>query len=283
MDMHVDAFFAAFRDPHDAPTEGNGLATTQDKENASTDRPVPAGFWDYLKSFGPGLVVVLAWLLGVALWCRPNPLKIFRGVILFEIPSVQGAEPDSSFAPLLIVCSLIGAVAGSINNLLYPYFLAQKGWPGIHAARGVRRYSSFIVGVLLFGLCSQGFGQGAGTNDILKLEKARFAAMVKKDIATLEKIISDELYYIHSNGEIDTKQSFIAAIVEGRRRYDDITIEKAKVRIYGTTAIINGECIYHRKDANRMPDNLMLRYTNVYARQDGRWQMVSWQSFRISP
>ena len=62
-------------------------------------------------------------LIGVAIWSGPNPIAAAKGVFLFAIPEQKG--PFSAF---LVITSLIGAVGGSIANLLYPYFMQQKGW-----------------------------------------------------------------------------------------------------------------------------------------------------------
>jgi Mn2+/Fe2+ NRAMP family transporter len=85
-----------------------------------------------------GLLSVV--FLGVAAFVGPNWGAIGAGVLLFEVPPERGG-----FSPLLVVVSLVGAVAGSINNLMYPYFLQQKGWVG-PAYRRVQRYD------LLFGI-----------------------------------------------------------------------------------------------------------------------------------
>ncbi|WP_114750133.1 nuclear transport factor 2 family protein [Pleomorphovibrio marinus] len=116
---------------------------------------------------------------------------------------------------------------------------------------------------------------------VLDLEKQRFQAMVERDVEFLEAVISDDLHYIHSNGEVDDKASFIAPIAAGERHYDDITIAESRVRMYDNTAIINAECTYHRKHEDGSPNNLQLRYTNVYVKLDGKWKMVSWQSFKM--
>lgn len=117
---------------------------------------------------------------------------------------------------------------------------------------------------------------------VLDIEKSRFDAMVRKNFDKLERLIGDDLYYVHSDGSVDTKESFINGIKAGSRNYDDITIDKVNIRIYGNTAIINGECTYHRKNQDGSPNNTQLRYTNVYVKQNGRWQMVTWQSFKMS-
>ncbi len=117
--------------------------------------------------------------------------------------------------------------------------------------------------------------------DVLQTEKARFAAMVVKNFEVLDKLISEDLYYIHSNGNIDTKKTFIEAIKNGSRSYDDITIEEPMVRIYGEVGIINAKCIYHRVDDEGKNNNLKLHYTSVYALLEGRWQHISWQSYKV--
>ena len=71
------------------------------------------------------LIMLSVSLIGVALWSGPNPLAALQGVFLFSLPEQKGP-----FGALLVVTSLIGAVGGSIANLLYPYFMQQKGWAG---------------------------------------------------------------------------------------------------------------------------------------------------------
>jgi hypothetical protein len=116
---------------------------------------------------------------------------------------------------------------------------------------------------------------------VLETEKRRFAAQVAKDYATLDRIISGDLHYIHSNGDTDTKASFIGGMKEGKRSYQNIVIDTITVRIYHrNTAVLNGECTYFRTGEDGQPNNLRLRYTDVYIRRGKDWQMVSWQSFR---
>ena len=64
-------------------------------------------------------------LIAVAVWSGPSPLQMARGIVLLSVPEQQG-----SFGVFLVLTSLIGAVGGSIANLLYPYFIEQSGWKG---------------------------------------------------------------------------------------------------------------------------------------------------------
>jgi Mn2+/Fe2+ NRAMP family transporter len=93
-----------------------------------------------IKVFYFSLALLSISLIGIAISCKPDIGEIVRGTLMFEIPADKGG-----FSALLIVVSLIGAVVGSIANLLYPYFIQQKGWVGPQYRR-VQLYD------LLFGI-----------------------------------------------------------------------------------------------------------------------------------
>jgi Mn2+/Fe2+ NRAMP family transporter len=63
--------------------------------------------------------------IGTALWVGPSPSGIVEGLYKAEIP-----EQSGQFGPLLVAVAMIGAVGGSIMNLVYPYLLEAKGWRG---------------------------------------------------------------------------------------------------------------------------------------------------------
>lgn len=69
------------------------------------------------------LVVLSVSLLGTAIWVGPNPVGILQGTLAFKLPAQSGP-----YTSLLIAIGMIGAVGGSLMNLVYPYFLEAKGW-----------------------------------------------------------------------------------------------------------------------------------------------------------
>jgi Mn2+/Fe2+ NRAMP family transporter len=77
------------------------------------------------KVFYVTLALLTVSLVGIAIYSGPDAIGILKGTFMFQIPRDQG-----SFSALLVVVALIGAVAGSVANLLYPYFMQQKGWSG---------------------------------------------------------------------------------------------------------------------------------------------------------
>jgi hypothetical protein len=81
-------------------------------------------------------------LLGSALWVGFDPLGVIKGVFAFEIPPQHGP-----FGAVLVAVGMVGAVGGSLVNLVYPYFLDQKGWRGPQYRR-VQNYD-FLVAVVV--------------------------------------------------------------------------------------------------------------------------------------
>lgn len=61
--------------------------------------------------------------IGLAVYSVPDVGEMVKGTIGFGIPENTGA-----YGTLLVGISLVGAVAGSLTNLIYPYFLQDKGW-----------------------------------------------------------------------------------------------------------------------------------------------------------
>ena len=52
---------------------------------------------------------------------------------------------------------------------------------------------------------------------VIDLDRQRMTAMGQKDIATLNKLIGDDLIYTHSSARLDTKKSLIGAMDPARR------------------------------------------------------------------
>ena len=105
-------------------------------------------------------------------------------------------------------------------------------------------------------------------------------AMAMKDVATLEALIADELVYTHSTARLDTKRSLIDNMTSGKTVYTAVEPSNVKAQDLGDTVVLTGECQI-KVTANGTPNAFGVRFTDVYARRDGRWQMVTWQSTKL--
>jgi Mn2+/Fe2+ NRAMP family transporter len=86
------------------------------------------------------LAVLSVSFVGSAAWVGFDPGDVARGLVRVEIPGQQGV-----YDPWQVALAMIGAVGGSMMNLVYPYFLDAKGWRGPRYRR-VQLYD-FILGV----------------------------------------------------------------------------------------------------------------------------------------
>ena len=115
---------------------------------------------------------------------------------------------------------------------------------------------------------------------ILQLEQQRMHAMMDADAETLNRVLADDLTYIHTTAALDSKESFIGALSSGALNYESIASTEAQVRVYGDTAVVTGNGDV-RVTSNGRQNRFSIRYTDVYAQRDGRWQMVAWQATRM--
>ena len=143
----------------------------------------------------------------------------------------------------------------------------------------------FVVMISLLCLWVVAKAQMAGDSgrEIRELETQRFRAMERVDVATLNRILSDDLIYTHANGLQQTKAELIGVLGSGDMKYESITPgDDIRVRTYNQTAVVTGRASIKIK-AHGEEQTFKLCYLDVFVKQDSRWQMVAWQSSRVAP
>lgn len=118
--------------------------------------------------------------------------------------------------------------------------------------------------------------------EVRELDRRRIKAMTQKDIGALDKILADDLIYIHSNAKKDNKKSLINAMLSGAATYRQIDVQETDVRDFGETVTLIGTAdlivsVFGERQAIRV------RFTNVYVKRDERWQMAVWQETLTPP
>ena len=115
---------------------------------------------------------------------------------------------------------------------------------------------------------------------VIELDKKRMTAMAQKDIATLNRLLSDDLIYTHSSARLDTKQSLIGNMESGSTVYTAVEPSDVKAQDLGNAVVLTGSCRISVMSHGR-PTSFSVRFTDVYANKSGQWQMVTWQSTRL--
>ena len=115
---------------------------------------------------------------------------------------------------------------------------------------------------------------------VIELDKKRMQAMGDKDLATLEALLADDLIYTHSSARVDTKQSLIANMKSGTTVHFSIEPSDVRAQDLGDAVVLTG--VAWVKVVSRGKDlDFGVRFTDAYAKRNGRWQLVVWQSTRL--
>ena len=115
---------------------------------------------------------------------------------------------------------------------------------------------------------------------VIDLDRKRMQAMAAKDIATLESLLADDLIYTHSSARLDTKKSLMVGMTGGSTVYTAVEPSDVKAQDFGDTVVLTGVAQI-KVVVNGTPNTFGVRFTDVYAKRNGRWQMVTWQSTRL--
>ena len=119
-------------------------------------------------------------------------------------------------------------------------------------------------------------------SDILAVERAWDTAVVKRDVAALDRILADDFLLVWINGQISGKRDMLQAVAARKAEIHPFETEDVNVRIYGDTAVVTGRFTQTAHLGERSETN-QFRYTDVYHRTRRGWQAISAHASLIKP
>ena len=142
----------------------------------------------------------------------------------------------------------------------------------------------------LFLLVAIGLGQAAGQSSdidlaaLTRLETDWNNAHLQGDAATLGRIFADDLVVVVPGMRVLTKTDSLGMFTAGagRMKFDRYESSDTQFRIYGDTAIVTGRIRRTRTIAGKTMDDDW-RFTKVYLRRAGNWQVVSFHASNVAP
>jgi len=118
--------------------------------------------------------------------------------------------------------------------------------------------------------------------ELMQIERDIGDANVKRDKAFFERVEADEFVFTDSGGGITTKAEDVASLDKpaGETKLISYVPDDMKVRVYGRTAVVTGRITstYKRQDKEIVSRT---RFTDVFVKRDGRWQLVAGHSSQI--
>ncbi len=116
-------------------------------------------------------------------------------------------------------------------------------------------------------------------SEVRLAQRQRFEAMVKQDGAALDTLLDDELDYIHTGGDLQSRQQFIDMIKKQTLVYDSIAPTEVRVRVYQGLALATGRAQMRVHSAAGVA-SFGIRFTEVYIRRGGHWLLTAWEATR---
>ncbi len=152
-----------------------------------------------------------------------------------------------------------------------------------------------VVALLLLMPCALAAGQQTEKKskqqlrieqELMQLERDIGTANVGRDKAFFARVEADEFIFTDAGGGLTTKKEDVASLDQppGEFRLIAYVPDEMKVYVYGQTAVVFGRVTTTaRSSKDGREVTRQSRFTDVFVRRAGRWQIVAGHSSRIPP
>ncbi|MEK0437088.1 MAG: hypothetical protein RLZZ233_59 [Verrucomicrobiota bacterium] len=112
-------------------------------------------------------------------------------------------------------------------------------------------------------------------------DDARVAAMLAPAREKLDAVLSPELRYAHSNGQVDTKAALIASLTDGSAKYSKYAYQERTFTFpapgialmagrFDVKAVVKGNAA-----------ESTISFLAVWRLEQGEWKFLAWQSCKV--
>ena len=111
----------------------------------------------------------------------------------------------------------------------------------------------------------------------IELERQLSDALVREDAAVLDRLWSNDLVFTFPNGKVSNKAQRLAGqkpAAPSSQSESVTTNDEVKVYLYGNTAVVTVLSTWSGKENNQAYSS-QFQATHVWAKQQGRWQLVA--------
>jgi putative tryptophan/tyrosine transport system substrate-binding protein len=110
--------------------------------------------------------------------------------------------------------------------------------------------------------------------EILRVEEQRRQAILHNDAAAMDRLLADEFIRTDYEGRTHDRADELSLYKDNRRQTQSWQASDVKVRVYSDAAVVT-ERVAAKDVLDGQPRNAEFRFTHVWAKRDGRWQLVA--------
>src|SRR5690349_16133434 len=119
----------------------------------------------------------------------------------------------------------------------------------------------------------------ATTQTIMQLENGLNDAILKGDAAALDKLIARDWFAKSGDSSLVTKAQLVDFVKANGSPWASIKDHDVNVRIHDSAVVVDG---YSTRGLKGSEAQLNLRFTRVYAKLSGGWQLVAMHFERVN-
>src|SRR5205809_461882 len=101
------------------------------------------------------------------------------------------------------------------------------------------------------------------------------------NVAALDTLLDDDLTYVHTGGDLQSRDEFLDMIKKQTLVYESIAPSEVRVRVYDGLAVATGRSQQRVRNASGV-QNFAIRFIEVYVRRDARWRLAAWEATRLT-
>jgi len=151
----------------------------------------------------------------------------------------------------------------------------------VNAVKTIRRGLLVAgLGAVMAGCASSGGAPAGGTADVTAAAERLRVAMVDPNASTLDGLVAEQLSYGHSGGRVDTKQSFIGDLMNGKSDFVTLDLTEQTVALSGDDVALIRHSLQAQTNDSGKPGTVSLKVLQVWQRLGGQWKLVARQAVR---
>ena len=118
---------------------------------------------------------------------------------------------------------------------------------------------------------------------VTSADDARVAAMLAPTREKLEAVLSAELRYAHSNGQVDSKDALIASLTDGSATYSKYAYQDRTFTFPAPGIALMAGRFDVKAVVKGNPAESTISFLAVWRLEKGEWKFLAWQSCKIPP
>ena len=114
--------------------------------------------------------------------------------------------------------------------------------------------------------------------EILSVMDTYKDAMIRNDAAVLDKLLSEDLSFVHSGGQQEHKADVLKNVTTGKNVIIRMKFTDPSVHVYGNTALVKCRVDLWHSETNIVHMDVL----HAWVKSPGGWQLVARQATRLT-